>query len=155
MLLKEVKKDKEDLLFTTKNGSPLSHWRVRKILSDVARRCNLIKPVNPHAFRHSRATFLALKLTEAEMKIFFGWKQSSKMASIYVHLSMRDLDDSLLAKVYGLKPKSLEEEKETQNICLVCNERNLLESKYCRSCGSLLHITRESLQDMIKEVLNK
>lgn len=36
------------------------------------------------------------------MKEFFGWVQASNMASIYVHLSGRDVDNALL-KVYGIQ----------------------------------------------------
>jgi integrase/ribosomal protein L40E len=153
-LLKENKKDREDFIFTTKNNNRISEWRVRAIFIDIAKKCDIAKPVNPHAFRHSRATYLARILTEQELKLQMGWTNSSKMASIYVHLSGKDLDDSILKKVYGLMPEE-KEEKDTQNICLVCSERNLIEAKYCRSCGSILHITKETLQDMIKEVLNK
>jgi len=40
----------------------------------------------------------------------FGWIQSSKMASIYVHLSGRDLDEPLL-KMSGLLNEELEKEQ--------------------------------------------
>ncbi len=70
-----------------KADKPLSYGFVCRLLKDLARKCGIQKSVNPHAFRHARATHLANKLTEAQMKEFFGWTQSSKMASIYVHLS--------------------------------------------------------------------
>jgi len=60
----------------------------------------MAKKVHPHKLRHSRATFLASKLTEAQMNQIFGWKQGSDMPSIYVHLSGRDMDDAILG-VYG------------------------------------------------------
>jgi len=154
MLLRENSKDRENYLFTSRNGNRLSEWSVRKILEDVAKKCNVVKPVNPHAFRHARATHLSRKLTEAEMKIFFGWEQSSKMASIYVHLSGRDLDDSMLKKVYGLVPEE-KEEKETQNLCLVCKEKNAIEAHYCKACGSVLHVTKETLEEMIDKILTE
>jgi len=154
MLLKEKKKDKEDYLFTSRNSNRISEWTVRQILQNMAKKCDIVKPVNPHAFRHARATHLARKLTEQEMKKFFGWTQDSRMASIYIHLSGKDLDDSMLKKVYGLVPED-REEKETQNICLVCKERNPVEAQYCRSCGSILHITRETLEEMIDRVLKE
>jgi integrase/recombinase XerD len=37
------------------------------------------KAVNPHAFRHSRATFMAKHLKEPEMREFFGWGKDSEM----------------------------------------------------------------------------
>ena len=74
----------------------IGYRAVSKILRQVAARAGINKPVNPHAFRHARATHLAKKLTEAEMKAFFGWAQSSDMAAVYVHLSGQDLDYKLL-----------------------------------------------------------
>lgn len=37
------------------------------------------KPVNPHHFRHSRATYLANYLTEAQMCEWFGWVHGSRV----------------------------------------------------------------------------
>ena len=72
------------------------------VLQRAAQRAGIKKKIHPHLFRHSRATYLAKHLTEAQMKEVFGWTQGSEMASIYVHLSGRDVDDALL-KVYGVK----------------------------------------------------
>jgi site-specific recombinase XerD len=87
-----------------KTNKPLEYHAIVKILRELAKRCGLKKKVNPHNFRHSRATHLAIKLTEAQMKQMFGWTQSSDMASVYVHLSGRDLDEPLL-KMSGLLAK--------------------------------------------------
>lgn len=57
--------------------------------------------MNPHAFRPASATHLANILTEAQMKEFIGWIQDSDMASVYVHLSGRDVDRAIL-KLYGM-----------------------------------------------------
>jgi site-specific recombinase XerD len=70
-------------------------------LKKIALRSGVKKRVNPHAFRHARATFLANNLTEAQMKEYFGWVQSSDKASVYVHLSGSDADDAIL-KLQGL-----------------------------------------------------
>jgi len=96
---------------------------------------NITKAVNPHAFRHARATHLAKHLPEAIMKEYFGWTQSSKMASIYNHLSGKDVDEALL-KMHGFKP---EENKELKNIsvkiCPNCNENNSVLSHFCKKCN--------------------
>jgi len=42
------------------------------------------KRVNPHSFRHARATHLANHLREDQMKEFSGWTQADEMGSIYV-----------------------------------------------------------------------
>ena len=83
------------------------------------------KPFNPHQFRHSRATELAQNLTEAQMKQFFGWTQSSNMASVYVHLTGRDLI-----------PKLITENKTRK--CYKCGFENPVDLKFCSSCLMLL-----------------
>jgi len=65
----------------------------RTVLKKLVEKAGIKKRVYPHLFRHSRATHLANHLTEAQMKQYFGWVQGSDMASIYVHLSGRDLDN--------------------------------------------------------------
>jgi len=73
-----------------------SYTVVRKMLRQTFNQVGIGKKSNPHLFRHSRATFLANHLTEAQLKQFFGWTQASDMASRYVHLSGRDLDNVIL-----------------------------------------------------------
>lgn len=74
----------------------ISYPNATKILREAAWRADIRKPVNPHAFRHARATHLANFLTESQLKEFFGWRQGSEMAQIYVHLSGRDIDEAIL-----------------------------------------------------------
>jgi site-specific recombinase XerD len=97
-----------------KINKPLEYHAIVKILRELARKCGLKKKVNPHNFRHSRATHLAVKLTEAQMKQMFGWTQSSDMASIYVHLSGRDLDEPLL-KMSGLLDDEIKQNENMDN----------------------------------------
>ena len=94
--------------------------------------------INPHAFRHARATHLASKLTEAQMKELFGWVQSSDMASVYVHLSGRDVDNALL-RLHGLT-KDKEDKDRVMNlrICPRCGEKNDPVSNFCKRCASPL-----------------
>lgn len=66
-----------------------------KKLKTLARRAGIGKRVYPHLFRHSRATFLAGYLTEAQLCAFMGWTISSAMPRIYVHLNGHDLDIAL------------------------------------------------------------
>ena len=74
------------------NTDHIGYSSVNKLLQVNFEAIGLKKRCNPHIFRHSRATFLAKHLTEAQLKMFFGWTQSSDMAARYVHLSGRDLD---------------------------------------------------------------
>ena len=63
-----------------------------KILEKPWEGAGIEKPVDPHHFRHSRATYLANYLTEAQMCEWFGWVRGSRVPGRYVHLSSRDID---------------------------------------------------------------
>lgn len=121
---------------TTNHNGLLSTNNIRKLLKRVALKVKISKKVNPHAFRHARATHLANKLTEAQMKEFFGWSQRSHMASIYVHLSGRDVDEAIL-KLSGLKVDEKNENKEEFKLkeCQRCSNRNSPTSRFCNKCG--------------------
>jgi len=68
-----------------------------QILDRARERAGIDKPVNPHHFRHSRATYLANHLTEAQMCEWFGWSPGSRVPGRYVHLSGRDIDRAYVA----------------------------------------------------------
>lgn len=63
-----------------------------RLLERARERAGIEKPVNPHHFRHSRATYLANYLTEAQLCEWFGWTRGSRVPGRYVHLSGRDID---------------------------------------------------------------
>ena len=123
----------------TKNKyDPLNYEAFRAILIRLAKKIGLKKAVNPHIFRHSRASHLAIYLTEAQMDQYLGWIPGSKMPSIYVHLSGRDVDKTLL-KMHGIDIG--DEEKEVKikiQICTKCKEKNSPTSRFCNRCGAPL-----------------
>jgi hypothetical protein len=124
---------------------------VRTILEVVARRASVTKAVNPHNFRHSRATHLAQHLTEAQMNEFFGWVQGSDMPSTYVHLSGRDMDRALL-KINNVVPDS-EAQRETEftsRRCPRCDLDNPPANMFCSRCGMVLD-EREARQMMVEQ----
>lgn len=121
------------------NYKMLSHSMFNRILKKAAKRAGINKRIHPHKLRHSRATFLANKLTEAQMNQIFGWKQGSRMPSIYVHLSGRDIDNAIL-KLYGIEKKEEKENKISIKICPRCNSINMEDAKYCMKCGLILDI---------------
>ncbi len=103
-------KDNPNSFLWTKHNTKLmmSYPAICKALRTAKDKAEIKKKVNPHNFRHSRATYLANKLTEQQLKIFFGWTRGSDMASVYVHLSGRDVNNALL-EIYGIKTKDKEE----------------------------------------------
>ena len=118
----------------------LTYGGARSMLKELANRAKIKKRVYPHLFRHSRATHLANHLTESQLKQHFGWIQGSSMASVYVHLSGRDVDRALL-ELNGINvSKEKEAEKFKAIDCPRCKTKNSPISKFCSSCGLALDL---------------
>ncbi len=134
--LRKAKSD--DYLFITKDNrnERLTDSVMNNKVKALAQKAGLDKRVHPHLFRHSRATFLANFLTEAQMKSYFGWVKDSKMASVYVHLSGRDTDTALLSKVYNIQPvkDEIKDYELKPKICIYCNTSNEATAKFCNKC---------------------
>lgn len=125
---------------TLGRGEAIDYGATRMMLKRAAKRGGLRKAVNPHIFRHSRASNLANKLTEAQLKEMFGWTQSSEMAAVYVHLSGRDVDKALL-RIHGLAGQEEKEEEKLKIIkCQRCGEKNAPIAKFCQKCASPLDV---------------
>jgi site-specific recombinase XerD len=100
------KTEQESYVWTGQESKErLNYTSFSDILKIAKKRAGITKPINPHHFRHSRATILAKKLTEQQLKQYMGWASASEMASVYVHLSGRDSDEAIL-ELYGLKEKT-------------------------------------------------
>ena len=134
------KDNPEAFVWLRNNGNEMLEYPAFcKALRVAAIRAGIKKKVNPHNFRHARATYLASKFTEQQLKVFFGWTRASDMASVYVHLSGKDVDDALL-NVYGLS-QTTEKNRITKLkpiTCLRCNTQNEVTNKFCKLCGSIL-----------------
>ena len=127
----------------------------RTVLKKLVEKAGIKKRVYPHLFRHSRATHLANHLTEAQMKQYFGWVQGSDMASIYVHLSGRDLDN-VLFRLNGLQAPEVKEEDEFKPLtCPKCKTRNSPDAKFCSNCGMYLDEKTAVEMDRLREKADK
>ncbi len=139
-------KTQESPLWTKENGEQITYAAITKVIKSAVDRAGMQKHVHPHLFRHSRATFLANRLTEAQMNNYLGWTQGSNMAKTYVHLSGRDVDDAILS-MYGKKQK--QEVNKTIMIpikCKRCTEINPAGASFCLKCGAPLSV--ESMLEM-------
>ncbi len=58
-----------------RKNNHLSYGFIYRLLNELAVKAKVKKAVNPHDFRHARATFLAKHLKEPEMREFFGWNK--------------------------------------------------------------------------------
>jgi integrase/recombinase XerD len=115
-------------------------------LEIIKKKAGVTKPINPHNFRHSRATDLARKLrSEQKLKAVLGWTPGSPMAGIYIHLSGVDISDAML-EAAGIKKEETEEIKLSVGRCPRCKELAPARALYCGKCG--LPLTETSAQKM-------
>ncbi len=137
----------------------LRYDAMRMQLQKIANRAGVHKRVNPHNFRHSRSTHLASKLTESQMEEYLGWVQGSKMPSIYVHMSGRDLDADLL-RMYGLEPAAEDEKEELKTLqCPHCKTLNTVGARICINCRKPLAVEEamereEKAMEMFKDFMD-
>ncbi len=126
----------------------IDYGAIRMMIKRVAGLAKIKKRVYPHLFRHSRASYYANKLTEQQLKAFFGWTGDSRMASTYVHLSGRDIDNAIM-QANGLEvDKTITEPKLKAKLCMRCQFSNTVDSIYCNRCGAALDIgTAMNLQE--------
>ncbi|VVB76477.1 Tyrosine recombinase XerA [uncultured archaeon] len=133
----------------------LNYTSLSKLLRVARKRAGINKPINPHSFRHSRATELAQHFTEQQLKAYLGWTAGSDMASVYVHLSGKDLDNAMLS-LHGLMPKKADEQpKLMPKKCLVCGELNEPIASFCIKCRTALTLEVAITEDVQKEIKSK
>jgi integrase/recombinase XerD len=135
------------------NNKMMSYAAIRVQLQKIAKRAGITKKVNPHNFRHSRATYLAGRLTEAQLEEYLGWVHGSASPRTYVHLSGRDVDDKIL-ELHGLKRED-EDTKPTVKACPFCQTLNTFDATVCHICKRPLEIRAEdviSLEDQLERL---
>jgi len=112
------------------------------IIRKLTKKAGIGGQVSAHTFRHSRATHLATILKEVQMREFFGWAKNSDMPSIYVHLSGRDVDETLFEH-YGIKPKKKgpKESPLAPRKCPRCQLENSASARFCQRCSAVLDLT--------------
>lgn len=106
--------------------------------------------IHPHIFRHSAASRLATKMTEATMKKYFGWTMSSDMPATYIHLNGDAIDNEIM-RVNGIIPK---EEKEEITECPRCYRQNK-NADFCSRCAMPLSFDAARKQEELRENTHK
>jgi integrase len=142
-----------------KRGEEISYNTINKLLKETAEKAEINKPVNPHHFRHSRATKLAKNFTESQLCEYLGWIQGSKEAATYVHLSGRDMDKAVLS-MHGIIDRDEEENNRFTTInCPRCKTRNPPGSSFCSNCSLGLDLKsvksfEKTKDDFVTNLLN-
>ena len=145
--------DKNSFLWCGQNTKFLSYARIMAILKTASKRAGIKKRIYLHLLRHSRATILANKMSDSALKHYLGWTQSSKMAGIYIHMSGKETDETIL-EMNGIKVKK----EETKSLmkpkkCVRCKVINEATNKFCKICG--LALDNEEAERLIESDLKR
>jgi integrase/recombinase XerD len=125
-------------------GAPIGYRAVTKMLDVAARRSQVTKPVNPHNFRHTRATELAKDptISGAMLEKAMGWVPGSRMAETYQHLAAKDLEDAL-RRAHGFTDSvgpAQSAKLRRPRACGRCGTFNDAEDRFCGRCGGPLDV---------------
>jgi len=151
-----LKADKESPLWicfgSTNHNLAVRYSTIRALLIRLMKKTGIKKRINPHSFRHARATYLANHLTEFQMNQYFGWVQGSDMPSVYVHLSGRETDSAIL-ELNGIKSEKQHKESELKpRKCPRCEALNPYNGKFCLKCAAVIDInTAIELEEQRKQ----
>jgi integrase len=114
---------------------PIGLKGAERMFVDIMKRAGINKRPRLYILRHSRATHLANKLTEAQMCAYFGWQLGTKVVQRYIHLAGVKTDDALL-ELAGVKvDKDNESSALKVRYCKRCNEMLSPNHEFCIRCG--------------------
>ncbi|MDO8726938.1 MAG: tyrosine-type recombinase/integrase [Candidatus Methanoperedens sp.] len=117
---------------TTDNFIDVSAVGVYKKIRSIAKKAEITKPVNPHAFRHAAITHEVLrgKLNEFQLKMRFWGSLNTTMLSVYVHLSETMKQDAY-RNSKGKQGK--DSNKIIDKVCVSCG-RPVTHGELCKTC---------------------
>jgi integrase/recombinase XerD len=114
---------------------PISIQSAEKMFKETMKKAGIQKRPRLYILRHSRATHLANKLTEAQMCSYFGWQLGTKVVQRYIHLAGVRTDDALL-ELAGVKvDKDNDGSPLKVRYCKRCNEMLSPNHEFCIRCG--------------------
>lgn len=129
---------------TNHKFKPLGLRGAEKMFEETMKRAGIKKGKRLYILRHSRATHLANKLTEAQMCKYFGWSLGTKVVKRYIHLAGIQVDN-VLASMAGLEVKEGNDTILKVKRCRRCNELLSPNDTYCKRCG--LDVNERYIED--------
>jgi len=113
---------------------PIGLMAAEKMFEDTMKKAGIKKQTRLYILRHSRATHLANKLTEAQMCAYFGWQLGTKVVQRSIHLAGVRTDYALL-ELAGVKVDNYDGSTLKVRYCKRCNEMLSPNYEFCIRCG--------------------
>lgn len=113
---------------------PIGLRSAEKAFAETMKRAGIRKSTRLYILRHSRATHLANKLTEAQLCAYFGWSLGTKVVQRYIHLAGVNTDNVLL-ELAGIQIDRSSESILRVKYCKRCREQLSPNHDYCIRCG--------------------
>lgn len=153
-----LRKDPNAPLWVTlgsrENHRQLSYGTARSILKDCAKRAGIKKRVWLYLIRHSRITPASKILPHSLLCATAGWKQNSRMPSVYIHLAGEDIDEAHCI-LSGTVKVEKEDEQLQSVVCQRCKSKNLPGSTFCNRCGMPLSMVTAMKLDHARAKLDR
>ena len=140
---------------TNYNNQPLGLRGAQKIIEEALVKAKLDKHKRLYLLRHSRATHLCKWFTEAQMCVFFGWTQGTKVVRRYIHLSGKDLDNTLISIGEGKQVKQEESYLLKTIKCNRCTETISPLQQFCGRCGLSTTLIEQYTKELDVEKENR
>ena len=132
----------------------ITYSAVRTMLKDCSERAGINKRVWLYLIRHSRITPASKVLSYSLLCSTAGWKQGSKMPSVYIHLAGEDVDEAQCI-LNGVAKAESREEMLKPMVCKRCDTKNTPDSKFCCKCGLPLDYETAVKLDGIRAKLDR
>jgi site-specific recombinase XerD len=141
---------------TNYNNQPLGLRGAQKIIEEALAKAKLDKHKRLYLLRHSRATHLCKWFTEAQMCVFFGWEHGTKVVRRYIHLSGKDLDNTLLS----ISEEGQQVTKQAEYLlktkkCNRCTETLSPSQQFCGRCGLTTTLAEQYTKELDLERENR
>lgn len=117
-------------------GDMMTYENMRQILKKLGQKADIDKPIRPHLFRHSAATYYGMKWSVSRLKYWLGWKDTS-MAEIYCHENEDRMKKARLAEE-GINMEDNNKDALDRKDCSRCGENWPPTQKYCGRCSMAL-----------------
>ena len=128
----------------------------QKIIEEALTKAKLDKHKRLYLLRHFRATHLCKWFTKAQMCVFFGRQQGTKVVRRYIHLSSKDLDNTLLSiSEEGKQVNKQAEDLLKTEKCIRCNEMLSPTQQFCGRCGLTTTLAEQYIKELDLERENK